>query len=127
MERKRSKPIRDQQFALVYSTDPIPEKRCIGCNRVNSECVCPALNVKISKKLSYRIERKGRGGKTVTIISNLPAHETLLKELCSLLKRSVGGGGTYYIESGVGSIEIQGERMEDLRTLVENYIERGKI
>jgi len=115
---------KDQEYALVYSTDRPQESRCSGCRQALSACACPASKVEFTAKPSYRIERKGRGGKTVTVISNLPAHDTFLKDLSAFLKRSVGSGGTHYVEAGVGSIEIQGERIDELPALVEKYRNR---
>ena len=35
-----------------------------------------------------QMEKKGRGGKTVTVVDNLPNNAAFLKELCQDLKRS---------------------------------------
>ena len=40
-----------------------------------------------------RMEKKGRGGKTVTVVYGLPNNAAFLKELCSELKRACGTGG----------------------------------
>lgn len=111
------------EYALVYSTDPPPEKRCSNCRRTVKECVCTAQELVPSStiKAALRIERKGRGGKSVTVISQLPAHDTYLKGLLSFLKRSLGAGGTYYISEGQGVIELQGERDSEIIALIENY------
>jgi len=77
-----------------------------------------------SFKPAIRIERKGRGGKSVTLISKLPAHETFLSELCSHLKRTLGSGGTFYIANEEGVIEIHGERKEAVLELVLEYQKR---
>ena len=39
------------------------------------------------------MEKKGRGGKTVTVVYGLPNNAAFLKELCSELKRACGTGG----------------------------------
>ena len=57
-----------------------------------------------------RIEKKGRGGKSVTRVGRLPAHERFLKELAASMKKSVGCGGTWYLIDGEGVVELQGER-----------------
>lgn len=121
MKKKTKLKNSDSNYTVVYSTDPELPKRCSGCQRLPDECKCGPSKFRFANKPSYRIERKGRGGKTVTIVSNLPPHETLLKDLCKFLKRSVGGGGTHYVEGGAGSIEIQGERIDELRKLVEKF------
>ena len=55
-----------------------------------------------------RLEKKGRGGKTVTTVSGLPLAATELKALASDLKRKCGRGGS--IVDGV--IEIQGDKAD---------------
>src|SRR4029077_17620265 len=52
-----------------------------------------------------RMEKNGRGGKTVTVVDNLPNNAAFLKELCQDLKRTCGTGGTVTD----GAIELQGD------------------
>jgi len=122
MKSRKSKQDSGEAYSLVYSTDPQPPKRCAGCHQV--ECICPKNVVVGPLKPALRIERKGRGGKTVTVVSKLPPHETFLKELCAHLKKSIGSGGTSYIEAGQGCIEIQGEWVEQLVGLIATYAPR---
>jgi translation initiation factor 1 len=65
-----------------------------------------------------RIEKQGRGGKTVTVIDQLPKQELFLKELTSELKKKCGAGGTYSTEGKEGLIEIQGEKREQIRVVL---------
>ena len=118
--KKKSKAGSGSEYALVYSTDPIPEKRCPGCHRSARECKC-GPGYAMPKKCAIRIERKGRGGKTVTVLYKLPAHETLLKDLCARIKKSLGVGGTHFIEAGEGVIEIQGEHQLEVQKIFESY------
>ncbi len=53
-------------------------------------------------------DRKGRGGKTVTLISGLILTDEALKTLAKALKALCGSGGTH--KEGV--IEIQGEHRD---------------
>jgi translation initiation factor 1 len=55
-----------------------------------------------------RLEKKGRGGKTVTVILNLQLTAGDLKSLGKHLKRACGTGGTVKD----GNIEIQGDHRE---------------
>jgi translation initiation factor 1 len=55
-----------------------------------------------------RRESKGRGGKTVTVISGVPLSDDAVKLLAGELKRRCGTGGT--VKDGV--IEIQGDHRE---------------
>ena len=61
-----------------------------------------------------RMEKKGRGGKTVTVVYDLPQNEAFLKELAQELKRTCGTGGAV----AENTIELQG----DLRDRVREYL-----
>ena len=84
---------------LVYSTDG---------GRTCPKCGWPIDNCQCSKTLSsgkavvpdrlvakLRMEKKGRGGKTVTVVFGLPNNVDFLKNLCGELKRTCGCGGTW--------------------------------
>ena len=55
-----------------------------------------------------RPEKKGRGGKTVTVITGLPMTGNDLKSLAKQLKKRCGGGGAVKD----GNIELQGDHVE---------------
>lgn len=57
------------------------------------------------QKLRLRIEKNGRGGKTVTIVSGFVGNEEDLKQLARLIKTRCGVGGS----SKQGEIIIQGD------------------
>ena len=59
-----------------------------------------------------RIEKQGRGGKTVTVITGLALNPDDLKALAKTLKQRCGTGGAIRD----GAIEIQGDHRETLRT-----------
>ena len=61
-----------------------------------------------------RIEKGGRGGKTVTVVDGLPRNREFLEKLAKELKRLCGTGGT----AGESSVEIQGDHRERLRALL---------
>lgn len=124
--KKHKKEQADSEYALVYSTDPPKEKRCGGCLRVISECVCAKSAMKSlgGLKPAARIERKGRNGKSVTVIFKLPPHEAVLKKLLSHLKQSLGCGGTYYVKEGEGFIEVQGEHDQTAPGLIARFQEK---
>ena len=62
-----------------------------------------------------RMEKKGRGGKTVTVVYGLPRNAAFLKSLCGELKRSCGTGGAV-LDDGV---EVQGELRARVRDVLE--------
>lgn len=75
----------------------------------------------------FRIEKSGRGGKTVTVIDGLPKQEIFLRDLCKELKNRCGSGGTYLLEKKDGIIEIQGDKREQIKALftVKGYKFKG--
>ena len=100
---------------LVYSSES--GRICGRCGQPDSECRCGAgatesVPARITAKL--RLESKGRGGKTVTVVFGLPRNEAFLKGLCGELKKACGSGGTV-ADDGV---EIQGDHRDRLRTLL---------
>lgn len=106
---------------LVYSTDPALNQKCQKCRELVSECTCtPDVDIKTYKFVAVlRIEKQGRGGKTVTVIDRLPKNEVFLKNLTVLLKKKCGSGGTFSMDGKEGLIEIQGDQRELIRTLLE--------
>jgi predicted translation initiation factor SUI1 len=67
-------------------------------------------------------ETKGRGGKGVTIISDLPLNEHDLVELAAKLKTRLGTGGTVKD----GRIEIQGDHRDRIVQELEGMGYRAK-
>ena len=105
---------------LVYSTDPELNRKCPKCKEVVSECTCePEQDLKNYKFVAVlRMEKQGRGGKTVTVIDQLPKNEIFLKDLTTKLKKKCGSGGTYLMDGKEGVIEIQGDKRDLIRTLL---------
>ena len=89
---------------------PATDCRCAATMAAAAEQPVPA---KITARL--RIERAGRKGKTVTVVEGLPRNATFLKDLAGELKRACGTGGTIVEDR----VEIQGDQMERIRTLLE--------
>jgi translation initiation factor 1 len=69
------------------------------------------------------MEKKGRGGKMVTVVDGLPNNADFLKELSQELKRACGTGGA----SGEGFVELQGDLRERVRELLtkKGYVVKG--
>ncbi len=106
---------------LVYSSDPEMNKKCSKCKELLSECTCTkAESIENFKgPVALRLEKQGRGGKTVTVIDRFPKNDEYLKNLTGTLKKKCGSGGTYSLEGKTGAIEIQGDKRELLRPLLE--------
>ena len=102
----------------VYST--ATDGKCATCGWPQRSCVCSGgkrsdqpLPARIVAKL--RIEKKGRGGKTVTVLYDLPRNDAFLEELAARLKRECGTGGAVT----ENSIELQGEMRDGVRVILQ--------
>jgi translation initiation factor 1 len=62
-----------------------------------------------------RIERQGRGGKTVTVVENLPGHPERIEEVARALKARCGAGGT--VRGRL--VEIQGDHRDRVVAALE--------
>jgi translation initiation factor 1 len=99
----------------VYATDR--GRLCPRCGWPADECRCSAsAEEPVPTRITcvLRLEKKGRGGKSVTVVTGLPRNRTFLAALAAELKRACGTGGT----TGDGAVEIQGEQRERLRSLL---------
>lgn len=104
---------------LVYSTDPKMNEKCPKCKELKAACVClPEPDAKGKFIAVLRIEKQGRGGKTVTVIDRLPKQELFLKELTTELKKKCGSGGTYLLDGVDGIIEIQGDKRDLVKAVL---------
>jgi translation initiation factor 1 len=105
----------------VYTTES--GRICPQCGRPVASCQCkkkgaPSGSAKGDGVVRVFLEKKGRGGKTVSIVTGLPLDEETLKTLAADLKRRCGTGGTVKD----GAIEIQGDHRD---TLVAALAEKG--
>jgi len=98
---------------IVYSTDSGRVTTCPRCGQPYKKCRCDeggaAEKKPVDSVVRLRRERKGRGGKTVSIISNVPESEQV--SLAQQLKKLCGTGGTVK----EGNIEIQGDHLEKIQ------------
>ena len=110
----------------VYSTGA--GRVCPGCGWPADNCQCSstigrdeAVPDRVVAKL--RMEKKGRGGKTVTVVYGLPRNGAFLKELTQELKRVCGTGGTT-TDDGV---ELQGDLRDRVRDALvkKGYVVKG--
>ena len=96
---------------LVYSTDGGRINTCPTCGQPYKQCRCDQSTQPTRKSdgiVRVRRERKGHGGKTVTVIDGIIGSDAELAALAQQLKKLCGSGGT--IKDG--NIEIQGEHCE---------------
>ena len=101
---------------LVYSTDK--GRVCPGCGWPSDNCTCSknSSNARVPERIvaKLRLEKAGRGGKTVTVVYDLPRNAEFLKTLCGELKRACGTGGTVVDDT----VEIQGDHRDRVRELL---------
>ena len=83
---------------------------CPKCHQLKKTCTCTSEPLAPSKSNVVRVgrETKGRRGKGVTIIADLPLDQDGLTELAAKLKTRLGTGGTVKD----GRIEIQGDHRD---------------
>ena len=106
------KPRHTADTPLVWSSEL--GRVCPGCGRPAASCSCRKKEQRTGNDGIVRVRRetKGRGGKTVTVVTGAPGDDTALKELAGELKRRCGTGGT--LKDGI--IEIQGDHCDLLMT-----------
>ena len=75
-----------------------------------------------STTLKLQFEKKGRGGKGVTVVRTSAANPPYFKRLMKELKNQLGTGGTYKEQEqggeSVTQLEFQGNCLEKLRPLL---------
>jgi translation initiation factor 1 len=112
---------------LVYASDR--GRVCTGCGWAEGTCRCSSrppdggepVPPRIVARL--RIEKTGRGGKTVTVIDGLPRNPPFVASLAQELRRACGTGGAVRD----GAIELQGDIRDRVRELLsrKGYVVKG--
>ena len=87
-----------------------PERDCTCSNTIGRDEPVPARIV-----ARQRLEKKGRGGKAVTVVYGLPRNTAFLRKLTQELKRTCGTGGTT-TEDGM---ELQGDLRDRVRDTLQ--------
>jgi len=110
------------QNRVVYDSDIGRVDRCTSCGKRHDACRCASSQPKAAVRQGpptgpkapadgiVRVSRdkKGRRGKTMTIVTGLPGGPAALSEVATTLKRLCGSGGTV---SG-DAVEIQGDHRD---------------
>jgi len=94
-------------MSLVYSTEV--GRTCPDCRQALAKCTCKARRAPLGDGV-VKVSRqtKGRGGKSVTLVTGLALDPDALAVLGKQLRTACGCGGT--VKDGV--IEVQGDHCE---------------
>lgn len=104
-----------QRLGVVYSTNP--DFRYEQDNAEEAQTLPPE-----KQKLTVSIDRRGRAGKQVTLVTGFVGNEADLKELGKTLKVKCGVGGT----AKDGEITIQGDLRDKVTALLNSMGYRAK-
>src|SRR5262245_46398233 len=97
----------DKRNKLVYSTRSGDERKKAEISASPRRSLPAAQqNLKVMR------DKKGRGGKMVTVISGFALTEADLETLAKTLKTFCGAGGTVKNEDSVQVIEVQGDHRD---------------
>jgi translation initiation factor 1 len=112
----------DERSKLVYSTDqklPLSDKvpKTNSGGKASQAGLSPG-----QQKVTVRLDRKGRGGKSVSVIEGLPMAEKERETLLRQLKARLGTGGTVRDTA----LEIQGDHCDALMAALEKAGYRPK-
>lgn len=99
----------DKKIGIVFSTDPDFAYQLEDENQITETLLPEAQNLRV------KIDRKQRGGKSVTLVEGFVGTDDDLKELEKMLKNKCGVGGT----SKNGVIVVQGEWKEKIIDLLK--------
>lgn len=111
----------NDDYKLVYSSDGSGKNLLEKSNKKNKEKFAqiePSETI-----LKMRIEKKGRGGKAVTVFYDYPENPPYFKRLMKELKNFCATGGSYKDDT----FEIQGDQREKLKQYLEKkgFIVKG--
>lgn len=104
----------------VYSTDPEPEAAPKPIDLPRNPAA--PFNIQGNNPVRVRIDRKGRGGKVVSVIDGILSPEVGKKALLKHLKSNLGTGGA--LKDGL--IEIQGDQRAKIVDLLNALGYRAK-
>lgn len=113
-----AKLIKKEEPVILWSDDPVDQSRQVDKKgRKKGKVKHNAVEVDPSNyTLKIRLEKNKRGGKSVSVIFELPEDQSYCKKLCKELKSKCGTGGSVKAPT----IEIQGDHRDQLKSLLES-------
>ena len=111
-----------ERSRLVYSTDQTAPRQGIYRETKPDEKVLQATMRPAQQRVMIRLDRKARGGKSVTVIEGLRMSQEDRVALLKQLKAGLGTGGTVKETS----LEIQGDHRDAVMEALEKMGYRPK-
>jgi predicted translation initiation factor SUI1 len=102
-------------FTPVNEKPTVGESSPVPANKELENKVVAGVNFAKIEKLVLRREKKGRGGKTVTVVSGFNMQSARLEDLSRTMRKALGCGST--VEEG--TIVLQGDITDRTRTWLE--------
>ncbi len=102
-------------YRLVYSSDGSHKNICKNCEKAPCACKKSSSIRPEDLELKIRLEKKGRGGKAVSVIFNFPHNPDYFKKLSKKIKSHCGTGGSFKNDT----IEIQGDQRDKIKSFLE--------
>lgn len=112
-----------QKRKLVYSTDPDALDQS-GASEppLPPNPAAPLPTLQQNKPVRVHLDRKGRKGKSVSVITGVMSPPKGKKALLRLLKGKLGTGGTIKGDN----LEIQGDRRDDIVAILNDLGYKAK-
>lgn len=108
---------------VVYSTDPEPgEPEPARQPALPPNPAAPLPTLQQNKPVRVHLDRRGRGGKAVSVIVGVMSPPQGKQALLKLLKTKLGTGGTIKDDT----LEIQGDRRDDIVAILNELGYRAK-
>lgn len=111
----------DDNRRLVYSTDPAPAPEG-KAPTLPANPAAPLPTRQRNQPVIVGLERKGRGGKTVSLLKGVMSPPAGKEALLKLLKTRLGTGGTIKDEE----IEIQGDHRDQIVGILQELGYKAK-
>ena len=97
----------------VYSTEPDWKPHCEVCGLPEEDCICNQVQTEPEQqKLKVMLDRKGRKGKTVTVVTGYKGD---MKAMQKKLQQYCGSGGSVKD----GHMELQGDHCQKVMSFFE--------
>lgn len=107
---------------LVYSTDPEPESDNRSVEETGPRNPAAPFTRQGNQPVTVGLERKGRKGKSVTVIRGVLSPDVGKRALLKHLKRAAGSGGALKGDT----LEIQGDLRDRIVELLEELGYRAR-